>query len=116
MIYLATPYADPSEGVVARRVQIINKVTISLLERGQPVFSPITYGCPLKQLGINFKQEDWYRFDLQILAKCSMLMVAKLDGWRQSRGVRLEIAEAQRLGMPIVYLEWSDIERMIEEK
>ena len=47
---------------------------------------------------------DWY--DLRTSAcsaSATSLVVLMLDGWRESKGVQLEIAEAKRLGMPVSY-------------
>lgn len=43
--------------------------------------------------------EEWMEIDFVLLAKCDALL--RLDG--ESRGADLEVAEARRLGIPVVY-------------
>jgi nucleoside 2-deoxyribosyltransferase len=49
-------------------------------------------------------EEDWQRFiaaDLDLLARCDAVLMTL--GWADSRGARLEHAEAVRLGKPVFY-------------
>jgi len=46
----------------------------------------------------------WLGYDLKLLRHCDVLAVITLDGWEDSAGVRAEIDEAERLGIPIVFL------------
>ena len=104
LIYLASPYTggDPTKLFYA-----VQDETVRMLAAGKTVFCPIVYSASgfdslAQRLGGGF---DWYEFDLRILCRCDRLVVLMLDGWRESKGVALEIAEAERLGMPIEYVK-----------
>lgn len=47
----------------------------------------------------------WERFDTAFIRACSKLVVAKMDGWKESVGVQAEIKIAESLGLPVEYLE-----------
>ena len=101
LVYLAAPYTNipPSE-----RFFIDYETVTMIKDEGLLVFSPISYSGPRLD-GVADGLIDWYAFDLRMLRKCDKLVVLMLDGWRESKGVGLEIAEAERLGMPIEYRE-----------
>lgn len=56
--------------------------------------------CPA-ELGVvdGWNWADYLRRDLRVLLDCAA--VAVLDGWRHSRGARLEVHVARELGLPV---------------
>lgn len=100
LIYLASPYGDPSPAVREARVEAVRLVCGELVNAGKIVLSPIVYSCGLAPYGYRPPQ-GWYAFDLQLLARADELLVLQLPGWEQSPGVVIEIAAAQARNIPV---------------
>ena len=106
MIYLASPYSDPSPAVRdARHTQAV-EVTRQLIEREIVVFSPIVYSHQMaSELGGDF--ESWRKFDFAMLDLAEELWVLTLDGWKESVGVAAEIEHARGNGIAVLYISES---------
>lgn len=94
--YLSSPYFDPDPAVKERRHATVNQIAFDLMSQGIMVYSPHRLG------GMT-----WEDFDHTMLSRCDRVIVLKLPGWESSKGVAAEIACAEKLGIPI---EWMDIE------
>jgi hypothetical protein len=46
----------------------------------------------------------WQNFCLTILHKCDKLVVCKMKGWEESKGVQAEIVAAQEWGIPVEFI------------
>ena len=106
MIYLASPYSDPSPGVRELRFVLAREATLKLLQRGssQVIFSPIVYSHQFaNSLGGDFG--SWKEFDLSMIDIADEVWVLKLDGWEQSHGVWNEIENAKLNDKPVKYLD-----------
>lgn len=51
--------------------------------------------------------EFWRQYDKAIISRCSELWVLTLPGWSESVGVAAEIEIANRLSIPVRYVEES---------
>ncbi len=110
LIYLASPYSDNDPAVVEARYAAALQVVRSLLARGRLVYSPIVYGHVISaDGGVPTTWETWAAFDSEVLSRCDMVYVLMLPGWMASRGVRAEIREAERLGIPVRYVYQEDL-------
>ena len=71
------------------------------------MFSPITQSHAQSELVENLPTgfEFWRNTDLDILSRCAGIWVLTVKGWKESHGVREEIKEAERLGLPITYIK-----------
>lgn len=47
----------------------------------------------------------WMARNLFFLRACPVLIVPKLDGWKESAGVQAEIAFFEKAGKPVIYLD-----------
>lgn len=105
--YLASPYSDSDPAVVEARVETVSKLTAKLINENPDVvvFSPIAYTHPLQKEHQADPGAGWYLWDLAMLRWCRKLIVARIDGWRESQGVRLEIAYAMGAGIPIEFVD-----------
>lgn len=112
-IYLACPYTSYATSVEAQariehyRFQKVTLLAARLMHHGLIVYSPITHTHPMcvmcpDMLGKDWKA--WERVDKSFLEWCDLLYVYCLPGWETSRGVTAEIAYAQQLDKPIVYV------------
>ena len=106
IIYLASPYSHPDKDVVEKRFAQVMKITAHLTRFGYIVFSPILHSHPLAvHHRLNGDWDFWKRIDTAFIKASGLLLVAKLDGWEESKGVTAEIEIAEKYGIPIEFLE-----------
>lgn len=105
MIYLASPYSHPDAAVREARYREACRAAASLIRAGVVVFAPIVQSHPLVEHGLPTTWEAWEAIDRAILLRCDGLTVLMLDGWRESVGVRAEVAMAMGLRLPVGYME-----------
>ena len=116
MLYLASPFGHPDPIVRHTRYELVLEAAATLIKRGMLVYSPIVHNYHLLKFDLPPGFDFWRAFDLQILPRCEKLGVLKIDGWDKSVGVKEEISEAKRLGIPVMYLtraephDWGDYE------
>jgi hypothetical protein len=102
-IYIASPYSGTPE-VMQERFEAAELFTVRLLNEGLPVYSPIVHCHALAEKYDLPKDFDfWQNHNRAILSKASGLIVLRLDGWRDSRGVQAEIEFANQCGIGIEY-------------
>ena len=102
MIYLASPYSHRSPTLRQWRYErVVEEAALLMMEGGEPVFSPIAHSHPMTVFGLGVTWGVWQEMDRAILGVCRALYVLQLPGWDESHGIAAEIAEAQRLGLPV---------------
>ncbi len=106
LTYLATPYTKYPNGLDAA-FEDAAYLTGYLIKAGAAVFSPICHSHPVaKHGGIDAVDHDlWMRIDREMWDRCDELLVAKLDGWDESRGIAREIEHFLASGKPVRYLD-----------
>ncbi|MDO8610112.1 MAG: DUF1937 family protein [bacterium] len=105
--YLAVPYFDQNKFIVHERFEKVTKTAGQLLERGYKVYSPITHNHLInEQFNLNWKHKDWLDYDFLFLKQCKILFVLKLEGWKESLGVKREIEYAKKLGIKVKYIDY----------
>lgn len=108
--YLASPYTRYKGGKHEEAFRHVCKAAGQLLDAGLPVFSPIAHSHPIAIHGDapSVDLDYWLRIDEPLVEGAQGIIVLKLKGWDESTGVRHEIGMAQRLGKPILFMEWDD--------
>jgi hypothetical protein len=104
LVYLASPYTHPDPAVMQRRFEEICAVAARFIKRGEHIFSPIAHTHPIAlagELPANFWY--WEQYAKEMLSVCGELWVYEMDGWRESKGIALEIKIAEELGLRITY-------------
>lgn len=104
-IYLASPYSLYKHGLhmAARHA---SRAAASLMKKGLVVYSPIAHGHAIASVSdLPATWEFWKSQCQPMIDAASACVVLKLDGWRDSVGVRYEIDEFERQGKPIVYVD-----------
>lgn len=103
--YLSSPYNHPDPKIKQQRHDIVNSVVFDYMRRGILVYSPLTHNIPIDQLGIHGNWMTWKDFDHEMVSRCDRVIVLKLPGWEDSKGVAAEIARAKEVGIPIEWIE-----------
>jgi hypothetical protein len=84
------------------------RVALGLIRRGHIAYSPVSYGHALALVQNGCVPTDfsfWQAHCLSFLQHwAEVLAVLRLHGWEKSVGVTAEIAEAHRLGLPVIML------------
>ena len=104
MIYLCSPYTDADPAVREARFDAVCRAAASLIRQGKTIFSPVAHSYPICRFGLPGDWEFWGPHGLEHLAVCDEVVVLKLNGWRESRGVQAEVAQARALGKPVTFL------------
>lgn len=109
--YLASPYSHPDPAVREERFKAVCRVAAFLMRKGAVIFSPIAHSHCVETIGMHAVEsgEFWKRQDVPLLGHASELAVLMLDGWRESQGLRWEIAMAKSLRIPVVYVDYQAV-------
>ena len=70
---------------------------------GFDVVNPVTIGEEVLKINPNAKWEDFMQEDLKALRTCTHIVL--LDGWEESKGAKMEKAEAEKMGLEIMHLK-----------
>lgn len=108
--YVATPYTNYPYGHAAAAYDAA-RVTAALMRMGICAVSPIAHSHAVAHVG-NLDKVDgefWQRMDAPLVRAAEACIVVKLPGWDTSKGVTHEIAEFERAGKPIVYLDDGEV-------
>lgn len=102
LCYLATPYSKWVPGLHDAFIQACILAS-RLLTAGVKVYSPIAHTHPLAIYGKldPLDHSIWLPFDEAMMDAAQVLLVAHMDGWRESKGVAHEIDFFDREGKPI---------------
>ncbi len=113
--YVASPYWHPSEPVLQARVTAARIATGEMVRQGVPAFSPVSYTHTILEETGARPPQGWYGFDLHFLQHAREMIILKLPGWEESRGIMIEKAFAHGRGIPVSHSEMEDIAPMLDE-
>lgn len=106
LFYLAAPYSHPSPTIVAMRMDTVSQWAGMLMEKGLVIYSPLDMGHSIVQkYPLPSNWEYWQKTLRVMLSRVDVIIVLKIDGWRESAGVTAEIEYARSHNMPIIYIE-----------
>lgn len=107
LYYLATAYTKYQGGNLNAAFIAACKITADLITAGHNVYSPIVHGHPVAvNSGLDpLDHTLWLSVDAAMMEAADALMVAQMEGWRQSYGVDYEIEVFRSARKPIVYLD-----------
>lgn len=106
LCYLATPYSKYKAGINTAFAEAA-RIAALLLTTGVRVYSPIAHTHPLAIYG-NLDPLDhsiWLPFDEAMMEAADCLIVARMDGWDESFGIKHEIEFFQREGKPVIHID-----------
>jgi hypothetical protein len=103
LYYLSTPYSHPQPGVrLNRREMACYVVGQNILYGDSHLYSPVAHNWRAGELCLFEESMDPYReFNFAMIARCDGLWVYCMEGWQTSKGIKEEVAEAQRLRKPV---------------
>lgn len=107
VVYLACPYVHENPAIMDYRVKQATEKAAELMLQGYNVFSPLTHSDPIADElddETRFNHDFWLSRDIQLIQRCvDEIHVLCLEGWEESKGVGMELDEARRLGLNVVY-------------
>lgn len=104
-VYLACAYSHPDKNVQQQRFWLANEHAAEIIKQGHFCFSPISHSHPI-HLASDLPGDAtfWGPLNKSWLEWCDEVWVMRIDGWKQSKGVKAEIEIANKLGKKVVYL------------
>jgi hypothetical protein len=108
LIYLASPYTPHHGESVEDRVNHITKIAARMMEQGHTVFCPIAHSHAIADYlpdELRYDHDFWMKQDLPVLEKCEMLIIAQLEGWKESKGVKQEFEFALSKKIQVGFLD-----------
>ena len=70
---------------------------------GFDVVNPVKIGEEILRKNPKAEWDDFMKADLEALKTCTY--IALLEGWEESKGAKMEKAEAEKMGLEIMYLK-----------
>ena len=102
MIYLASPYSHPDNRVEDFRALAAIGHAAKMIADGDVVYSPIAHSWQMARMfGAGGDWETWAAHDEAMIRRCQTLMILKLDGWEESKGVMAERKLALDFGLAV---------------
>lgn len=114
LIYIAGPYTNIDLAYQCRCKEILTEAAATCAKAGHVVFSPITHSAPMERLGLQFTHEEWVEFDRPFMAVATWLLVLKIPGWEESRGVTFERGFFAGARKPVTILLPDDVKAWAE--
>lgn len=96
LLYVASPLYDPDPAIRKERISINRIYCQRLIEKGIIFFAPL-----LHSEGYSGNPEYWYRHGLEMLKRCDSMLILEIDGHEKSKGVKLEVKLAKKMGITI---------------
>lgn len=105
MVYLASPYTDEDDIIMQDRYEAVCKAVAVLIEMGVFVYSPIALFHPIaKEYNLPREHTFWAKLDKDVISKCEYMLILKLDGWKESKGIAEEILICAHSKIPVYYI------------
>jgi hypothetical protein len=110
-IYLASPYSHPSPEIRAKRFTAVEQYTVWQTKHGASIYSPIVY---YHTMSIDYNLPDEYDFwrplNASMLRGAKELVILRLSGWEDSKGVAYERRLADIADIPWRYADMEEID------
>lgn len=109
--YISNPYNGTAEEM-RERARVAAEACATLLRRGVHAWSPIVHNHALLAqvpFTLEERRELILPFDFTLLRASRGMIVLKIPGWDRSYGVSKEIELCAELGLPVHYLEPTEL-------
>lgn len=112
MAYLAIPYTGKYGKDCPRHrkelsFMLANSFAGRLMSMGELIFSPISHSHPIHDfMEVNraHSHDYWMANADRMIRHCDRMYIVPVEGWKESAGVKHEVAEARRVKMPIFFI------------
>ena len=103
--YLGTPYSKYPDGI-EEAFKLACQQAALLIKAGIKVYSPIAHTHPIAIHGGMDPHDHglWIPADLPFMRNAYGLIVLMANGWKESKGLSIEIDDFTKDGKPIVYM------------
>jgi len=103
--YVASPYTHESELIREERYLRVSFYVVQCLSRGDWVYSPIVHCHELAKTWSFPKDAGfWHGYNRAMLTHAANLRVLRLDGWKESEGIKGEIKLADHQKIRVIYV------------
>lgn len=100
LVYVAGPYSATTLEGVEENCRRARDVGVELAKCG-PTVGPIIPHQLGRGIEVIGDYEYWCELTLELMRRCDV--VYAMQGWEGSKGARGEVAEANKLGIPVIY-------------
>jgi hypothetical protein len=102
LVYIAGKYRGQNENEVWENIMLARKHALELWKQGYAVICPHTNSI---FMGHGTEDKDCFdlfiKGDLEFIKRCDVIYL--LPNWKESTGAKMELKEAKRLGLEIIY-------------
>jgi hypothetical protein len=103
MIYVASPYSNDHHSVMEDRFLEAEKFVARALLLGLHVYSPIVHCHQLAcKYDLPKDAKFWEKYNHDLLERSDAVIVLRIDGWEDSKGVSAEMSHARDRGIKII--------------
>ena len=103
--YIASPYSHPLALIREERYLHVSYYLKQCLEKREWAYSPIVHCHELaKTWDLPKDAGFWEEYNFVMLRNATRMKILRLEGWEESVGIRAELAEAQRIHLPVIYV------------
>jgi hypothetical protein len=114
--YLASPYTHPDKAVMQQRFEAAERCLAWLLSMKIWTYAPIVHCHALAmKYALPPNHEFWLDYDRAMIYGASGVLVLKIDGWRESKGVMAEMLYAKDNYVYISYVRPVDDTFVLED-
>lgn len=109
--YLCTPYTKYKHGLETA-YQMAAQMTMYLQMQGFFIYCPIVHShtpsnyCPKS---LKESHDFWLTIDKQFVKISRGLIVCKMQGWDESKGIQIELDYAKELDLPVYYTDFLEV-------
>jgi len=105
-LYIASPYSKANEQLRQDRYMGICATCAYFIKYDWTVYSPIAHWHPIaSRFGLPEGMDFWRQHDLTMLYASCKMIVAMIQGWKDSDGIKEEIEFAKRRNIPVEYFD-----------
>ena len=106
MIYLISPYEHDTDGIMQLRYEMACEACVILTGRGFVMYSPIVHWHPIAcRFDLPRDHEFWMFHNHEMISLSGSVLVLKLIGWADSKGVHRDTQEALSQNKPLHHSE-----------
>lgn len=98
-LYIATPYWSDDPKIREWRTRYAARLHRDLHSYGVMAYVPIAYTAI--ELDPLIPEDHWYEFGITMLSRSSGMALVHLDGWQNSKGMKLEEEFARENKIPV---------------